>query len=189
LRGGDLGTIRFIRYPPSDPRPDRDARGISAHTDFEFFTLMHQDQPGLQFKLPPGTGREAGQWIEAPVRSESYVIIVGDMLERFTNGLLKATPHRVVACPWQRHSIIRFVAVHPETLVAPMAQFITATRPRAYTPVTMREHMATTLRNLTEGKGAWDVETETSITATYKYGEHHHEEVGSAAEKEPEARL
>ena len=49
---GDLGTIRFIRYPPSAAKPDPDARGISAHTDFEFFTLMHQDKPGLQFMLP-----------------------------------------------------------------------------------------------------------------------------------------
>ena len=133
---------------------------------------MHQDKPGLQFMLPPSAGHEAGQWIDAPVRSESYVIIVGDMLERFTNGLLKATPHRVVACPWQRHSIIRFVAVHPDTVVEPMKQFITATRPRAYTAVTMKEYMATTLSNLAEGKGAWDIEKGTSITATYVYSEH-----------------
>jgi isopenicillin N synthase-like dioxygenase len=171
LRGGDLGTIRFIRYPPSDPEPDPDARGISAHTDFEFFTLMHQDKPGLQFMLPPGAGDEAGQWIDAPVRPESYVIIVGDMLERFTNGLLHATPHRVLPCPWQRHSIIRFVAVHPETLVEPMEQFITDARPRAYTAVTMHKHMETTLSNLAEGKGAWDMVTDRSITATYVYDE------------------
>ena len=37
--------------------------------------------------MAQGAGSEAGQWIDAPVRSESYVIIVGDMLERFTNGL------------------------------------------------------------------------------------------------------
>lgn len=51
-----------------------------------------------------------------------------------------------------------------------MAQFVTDERPRAYTAVTMLEHMDTTLNNLEEGKGAWDAESGTSLTATYRYG-------------------
>ena len=62
LRGGDLGTIRFIRYPPSAAKPDPDARGISAHTDFEFFTLMHQDRAGLQFMLPVRATSAVANW-------------------------------------------------------------------------------------------------------------------------------
>ena len=83
----------------------------------------------------------------------------------------RATPHRVLPCPWQRHSIIRFVALQPSTLVEPMARFVTEERPRAYTAVTMLEHMNTTLTNLEEGKGAWDAESGISLTATYRYGE------------------
>ena len=49
--------------------------------------------------------------------------------------------------------------------------FVTAERPRAYTSVTMKEHMDTTLRNLAEGKGAWDRVSNSSITATYVYDE------------------
>ena len=52
-----------------------------------------------------------------------------------------------------------------------MAQFVTDERPRAYTAVTMLEHMDTTLTNLGEGRGAWDAESGTSLTATYRYGE------------------
>jgi len=170
-RGGDLGTIRFMSYPPAEPVSSEDDRGISAHTDFEFFTLMHQDSEGLQFMLPPTAPEGAGQWTDAPVRPGQFVIIVGDMLERWTNGFLRSTPHRVLTKPWQRHSIIRFVAVHPSTLVEPLPPFVTAERPAAYTPVTMQEHMDVTLRNLDEGKGAWDRETERSLTATYVYGE------------------
>jgi hypothetical protein len=34
-------------------------------------------------------------WLDMPVRQGEFVIIVGDMLERYTNGVLRATPHRV----------------------------------------------------------------------------------------------
>ena len=52
--GGEFGTIRLLHYPATEGEPDPDVdRGIAAHTDFEFFTLMEQDAPGLQFLPPP----------------------------------------------------------------------------------------------------------------------------------------
>ena len=94
---------------------------------------------------------------------------VGDVLERFTNGYLRATPHRVLLTPHARNSIIRFNAVAAETVVEPLPQFVSEARPAAYTPVRMRTHMETTMRNLEKGVGAWDAETQTSKTATYVY--------------------
>eukprot|EP01062_Namystynia_karyoxenos_P017174 TRINITY_DN16302_c0_g1_i1.p1 TRINITY_DN16302_c0_g1~~TRINITY_DN16302_c0_g1_i1.p1 ORF type:complete len:387 (+),score=93.59 TRINITY_DN16302_c0_g1_i1:81-1163(+) len=168
--GGDMGTIRLLFYPgaeESSPAGGGSADwGISPHTDFEAFTLMHQSAPGLQF-VPPGGG-----WVDAPVRPAEFVVIVGDVLERFTNGELRATPHRVLRTPWARSSIIRFNAVTPDTLIAPLPAFVTAERPAAYTPVTMQRHMDTTMRNLREGKGAWAPGTPgRSLTATYQYAE------------------
>ena len=95
---------------------------------------------------------------------------MGDILERYTNGTLKATPHRVLQRPWERRSIIRFNAVAPSTLVQPLPQFVSAERPAAYSPVTMRTHMETTISNLEAGLGAWDAERNVSLTATYDYG-------------------
>jgi isopenicillin N synthase-like dioxygenase len=138
--------------------------GISAHTDFEAFTLMHQDAPGLQFMSPHST-----EWLDAPVRPGEFVVIVGDVLERFTNGTLKATPHRVINTAHERHSIIRFSAVHPDTLIEPLNAFVSEARPPLYTPVTMARHLETTIANLKEGKGAWDAEKGVSKTATYVY--------------------
>lgn len=162
---GDLGAIRLLHYPggTSEAVPEG-VTGISAHTDFEAFTLMHQSAPGLQFIPPTGTG-----WVEAPVRPGEFVVIVGDVLERFTNGALRATPHRVVQMPNPRSSIIRFNAVHPDTLIAPLPQFVSPENPARYTPVTMKRHMETVFQNLKEGKGAWDAERNVSKTATYVY--------------------
>jgi isopenicillin N synthase-like dioxygenase len=87
LHQGDLGTVRLLKYPP---RPSKDMRsvGISAHTDFELITLMAQDEAGLQFMFPPAGGStHAGEWVELPVREGQCIVIVNDMMERFTNGV------------------------------------------------------------------------------------------------------
>ena len=48
-------------------------------------------------------------------------------------------------------------------------QFVSADTPARYTPVTMKTHMETTMRNLARGRGAWDAERQQSTTATYVY--------------------
>lgn len=166
---GDLGTIRLLHYPGAaettavkEGSQTADA-GISAHTDFEMFTLMHQDAPGLQFLRPAENALE-NKWLDAPV-SDHFVVIIGDCLERFTNGHLIATPHRVVKTKNPRNSIIRFNAVEPDTEIAPMKQF---GEPR-YSKTTMRQHMSTTLSNLELGLGAWDAKANRSKTANYWY--------------------
>ncbi|CAE7245539.1 buaE [Symbiodinium natans] len=168
--GDDMGTIRLLHYPAATSSEEARRRqeanyGISPHTDFEAFTLMHQNAPGLQF-LPP----DGSDWVDAPVREEEFVVIVGDILERFTNGMLRATPHRVLQTTWERFSIIRFNAVTPETLVEPLAQFVTESRPARYTPVTMRKHMETTVGRLEQGLGAWEKgQPGRSLTANFVY--------------------
>mmetsp|Transcript_65419 Transcript_65419/g.182016 ORF Transcript_65419/g.182016 Transcript_65419/m.182016 type:complete len:400 (+) Transcript_65419:35-1234(+) len=165
---GDFGTIRLLFYPGNPSLSEAEAAaatsGISPHTDFEAFTLMHQDAPGLQFLSLSGEG-----WIDAPVRPGEFVVIVGDILERLTNGELRALPHRVVLTPHARSSIIRFNAVAADTVVKPLPEFVTASRPAMYSRVTMKTHMETTTRNLAAGLGAWDAARQRSSTANYLY--------------------
>ena len=127
---GDFGTIRLLHYP-GDATAAASSTGIGAHTDFECFTLMHQDAHGLQL-MPRRPGGGHGDWIDAPVRKAEFIVIVGDMLERLTNGTLLATPHRVLPTLHKRSSIIRFNAFAPETLIEPLPRFVTAGSPRAY---------------------------------------------------------
>lgn len=98
-----------------------------------------------------------------------FVVIVGDVLERFTNGVLRATPHRVKVTPHTRRSIIRFNAVREDVVVKPLAAFLSADAPSLYSPVTMKRHMETTMRNLEAGMPAWDEKARRSVTATRHY--------------------
>ncbi|CAJ1393670.1 unnamed protein product [Effrenium voratum] len=170
--GQDMGTIRLLHYPAAASAEEAKRRqeasyGISPHTDFEAFTLMHQNAAGLQFLAPGGE-----EWLDAPVKSQEFVVIVGDVLERFTNGTLKATPHRVLQTPWERYSIIRFNAMTPETLIQPLPHFVSASKPAMYTPVTMQKHMDTTLSRLEQGLGSWEKGAPgRSLSASYVYDE------------------
>ena len=99
------------------------AVGISEHTDFECFTLLHQTAPGLELRDTAGNWREAGVH---PDRS-LFTVIVADMMERWTNGKLRATPHRVALTNHERFSLVRFNGLDPGAVVAPLPRFINGT--------------------------------------------------------------
>ena len=184
---GDYGTIRLLSYPGEAALSAEEAAaasvGISAHTDFEAFTLMHQDAPGLQLLKRQGDGH-AREWTDAPVLPGAFLVIVGDVLERMTNGEWRATPHRVARTAHARNALIRFNAVSATTLVQPLPKFVTAARPPRYSAVTMRTHMETTMQNLADGRGAWDSAKHKSLTATYLYiGGEDHRKVRSGEKK------
>lgn len=128
-------TMRLLHYPANDAQADARNVGIAAHTDFECFTIMHQTAPGLELT------DVSGQWCEAPSDIGTFTIILGDMMERFTNGWLKATGHRVVNTPWTRFSMILFFAVDGDYTVAPLPHFVSDEHPPQFEPVTQDEHI------------------------------------------------
>jgi len=128
-------TMRLLHYPENDAPADSRNVGIAAHTDFECFTIVNQTAPGLELT------DVSGQWCEAPSDIGTFTIMLGDMMERFSNGWLRATGHRVVNTPWTRYSMILFFAVDGDYEVAPLPQFVTADNPPQYDPVTQDEHI------------------------------------------------
>ena len=128
-------TMRLLHYPENQAQADERNVGISAHTDFECFTIMNQTADGLEL-----TNIE-GEWYQAPSNIGSFTVVLGDMLERFSNGHLKATGHRVVNTPWQRFSMVLFFAVNGDYEVSPLPQFTGPDAPSRYTPVTQDQHI------------------------------------------------
>ncbi|MDX1481292.1 MAG: 2OG-Fe(II) oxygenase family protein [Woeseiaceae bacterium] len=134
-RGDDLSTLRLLHYPAlTEAERSAASVGISAHTDFECITLIAQTAPGLE--LLDADDR----WRDADFGPDRLVVLLGDMLERWTNGLVRATGHRVRPQDRLRYSIVRFFAVDPDVRVEPLPQFVTADRPPGYASISQGEH-------------------------------------------------
>ncbi len=133
-------TMRLLHYPGNNAPADGRHVGISAHTDFECFTIMNQTAAGLELT------HTNGQWCQAPSDIGSFTVILGDMLERLSNGHFKATGHRVVNTPWTRYSMILFFALDGAFEATPLPQFIGPDTPSAYPPVTQDRHIEAELR-------------------------------------------
>ncbi|WP_421118722.1 isopenicillin N synthase family dioxygenase [Aquihabitans daechungensis] len=79
--------FRIFRYPPLPESAD--GWGVAEHTDYGLLTILaHDGTPGLQV-------RSSGGWIDVPAVPGTFVVNLGDMLERMTGGRYLSTPHRV----------------------------------------------------------------------------------------------
>lgn len=127
--------MRLMRYPPHKGKTADNIVGISAHTDYEAFTLMGQTAPGLELLTVNG------EWISPPVVQDRFIVIVGDMLERLTNGRLRATRHRVADTEWERLSLILFNAFDADAVIAPLPEFVSDENPARFEPTTQVAHI------------------------------------------------
>lgn len=113
-------ALRLIHYPPAPKTRPEDLFGIHPHTDYGFLTILAQDDVGgLQIRTP------AGEWIDAPYREDCFVLNIGDILARWTNGRFNSTPHRVINQSDQRsrYSIGMFFDPNLDTVVEPLSKF------------------------------------------------------------------
>ncbi|MEL6957992.1 MAG: 2OG-Fe(II) oxygenase family protein [Pseudomonadota bacterium] len=108
--------LRLLHYPPQPPQSPDDLYGSAPHRDFGCLTLLAQDDVGgLQVQTP------AGAWVDAPPLPDAFVVNVGDMLHRMSNGRLKSTPHRVINTSGrERYSVPFFFDPHVSTDIAPL---------------------------------------------------------------------
>jgi isopenicillin N synthase-like dioxygenase len=85
--------FRCFHYPPHDPKWGDDSMAVGEHTDMGFLTVLKQDDSGgLQVR---GGGETETCWVDVPPVPGTFVVNLGDCLERSTGGLLRATTHRV----------------------------------------------------------------------------------------------
>ncbi|KAK1497214.1 2OG-Fe(II)oxygenase superfamily protein [Colletotrichum tamarilloi] len=109
----------LAHYPPQERGAA--ARGLDAHTDSEFFTIL---APGPVRALE--VVNKAGEWISAPPKPGTFIVNVGDQLQAFTNDLYISTRHRVMNYTGQqRYAIPFFFSTNFETVIKPIPELLT----------------------------------------------------------------
>ncbi len=83
--------MRIMHYPPQDPGTEQERLGVRPHTDSGGFTFLAQDDVGGLQAL-----NRRGDWVDVKPVPGSFVINIGEMMKVWTDGVLSATPHRVI---------------------------------------------------------------------------------------------
>lgn len=129
--------LRLLHYPAQAPNAPDDLYGSAPHSDFGFITLLAQDEVGgLQVQTPHG------EWLDVPPQAGTFVMNVGQMLHQWSNGLLRATPHRVVnRSGRERFSVPFFYDPNVATIIAPLPSCTSVDNPPQFEDVVFGEFL------------------------------------------------
>ncbi|MEJ8566137.1 isopenicillin N synthase family dioxygenase [Elongatibacter sediminis] len=107
-----------LYYPPQPENLGEDQFGIGAHTDWGVLTLLCQDEVG-GLQVLSGDG----EWVTAHPIPGTFVVNVGDCLQKWTNRRLLSNQHRVVnSSDRYRQSIAMFVDPDFDTPIIPVVR-------------------------------------------------------------------
>ena len=109
------GSLQY--YPPQPDGAAQDQFGVAPHTDFGVLTVLCQDAVGgLQIQ------RRDGEWAAMPPIPGTFVVNIGDLLERWSNRRYRSTVHRVInSSGRERLSLVLAYDPNFQTLVDPRA--------------------------------------------------------------------
>ncbi|KAJ5543173.1 hypothetical protein N7535_005602 [Penicillium sp. DV-2018c] len=84
--------LRLLHYAPQAEKRENQF-GVGEHTDFGNVSVLLQEEgtEGLEVLYPP-----TQTWVPVPVKEGSYVINMGDMMQKWTVGYYRSAVHRVV---------------------------------------------------------------------------------------------
>lgn len=131
--------LSLLHYrPPASLREEDIEIGAGEHCDTGAFTLLMQDETGgLEVQ------RKDGVWIAAPPIKGCYVINIGDVMMRWTNGRFRSTPHRVVNRALKpRYSIPFFANPGYDVTIAPIETIMKPGETAQYEPLENGPYMA-----------------------------------------------
>lgn len=127
----------FNYYPPLDPDIADKLWGFSPHTDYGTFTILQQDDSGgLQ------ACNAAGDWIDVPPISGTFVVNVGNSLARWSNDVYVSTLHRVMNRGRDpRLSLSFFATPNPRAIIDVLPTCTDDRRPPRYDAVVAGEYI------------------------------------------------
>ncbi len=132
-----VAALRLLRYPPHPAVTEFNQLGAGAHTDFGWITLLAQDDcGGLEVQT------DAGDWVRAEPIEDTFVVNLGDLVPRWTNGLYRSKMHRVLnnRSGRNRHSIAQFYNVAYATRIECLPTCRRAGEEPLFGPCTAGEH-------------------------------------------------
>ncbi len=142
-----MPVLRLLHYPPHAQRQDEAQVGSGAHTDWGALTLLLQDgSGGLQVM-----GRD-GNWFDALPQPGTFIVNLGDLMQRWTHDRYRSTLHRVIndRSGRARHSVAWFweVDYHARIETLPGCLPDNGT-PSRYPPISAGEHIIEMYRRST----------------------------------------
>lgn len=130
-----ISQLRLLHYVRQANTKNHKSVNMGAHTDYECLTLLNTRNKGLQVMV----GEDS--WIDVPVDPNALIVNIGDMMEAWTNGTFRSTPHRVLNLSPERFSLPYFVATNHDTLIKPFNQLVRDDRPSLYEPFVAGAHL------------------------------------------------
>jgi len=133
--------MRLLHYPPQTGTVDDRVIGIGAHTDYECFTILWQENVQALQVL-----NTAGTWIDATPVPGTFVINIGDQFARWTNDVFKSTRHRAInRSGVRRYSVPLFFGTDYDVKLEALPTCVTADNPAKYQVVTAGEYVKSRL--------------------------------------------
>jgi len=137
-----IATQRMLHYPSQPAQALHNQIGAGAHTDWGLVTILAQDDIG---------GLEVcnadGDWVRATPLPGSFVVNLGDLLQRWSNDLYHSNFHRVrndSVLP--RYSLPFFMDGDHAVTVACLPSCCSAERPARYAPCTIGQYLTQKVR-------------------------------------------
>ena len=137
-----VNALRCLRYPPHPENAKFNQLGAGAHTDAPVLTLLAQDDAGgLEVQ------NTAGEWLQAEVIPDTFVVNLGDCAMRWTNGRYRSTKHRVknAAPDRYRFSMAYFHGPSSDTIIECLPMCLEAGEVPRWEPVTAGAYTAARL--------------------------------------------
>ncbi|KAH7926492.1 Clavaminate synthase-like protein [Leucogyrophana mollusca] len=134
-------VMRLLHYPPQPIETTDGGIGIGAHTDYECFTILWQDEvQALQVM------NADGKWIDAVPMPGTLVVNLGDQFARWTNDLFKSTIHRAINLTGnERYSMPLFFGTNYDVKLEPIPGCVSAENPFKYEVVTAGQYVQSQL--------------------------------------------
>lgn len=124
-------ALRALRYPPLTASPESGALRAGAHSDYGTLTILRTDGvPGLEVR------DAAGAWRPVDDEPGTFVVNLGDSIQRWTNDRWRSTVHRVTPVDTaERHSMAFFHMANWDARIECLPTCATETDPARYEPV------------------------------------------------------